>query len=148
MRSGKSPTDFRDEVAGDAIALPEFWSASGACAFVLKSSFNSLYDPFGSPCRGQKPSLPLKKAPPLISVFFNGLYTPFGSPRLLDRNLREEEENLPTRCSNRYAIRLADHQRSRQVVRDGTARGGKAICKYLNFLIWIEVLKETGSSLL
>ena len=36
----------------------------------------------------------------------------------------------------------------RHVVRDGTARGGKAICKYLNFLIWIEVLKETGSSLL
>ena len=33
--------------------------------FVLKSS---------------RPSLPLKKAPPLISVFFNGLYTPFGSP--------------------------------------------------------------------
>ena len=57
------------DVAGGAIALPEFWSASGACAFVLKSSFNSLYDPFGSPCRGQKPSLPLKKAPPLISVF-------------------------------------------------------------------------------
>ena len=27
-----------------------------------------------------RPSLPLKKAPPLISVFFNGLYTPFGSP--------------------------------------------------------------------
>ena len=33
-----------------------------------------------SPYRGQKPSLPLRKAPPLISVFFNGLYTPFGSP--------------------------------------------------------------------
>ena len=32
VRSGKSPTDFRDDVAGDAIALPEFWSASGACA--------------------------------------------------------------------------------------------------------------------
>ena len=27
-----------------------------------------------------RPSLPLRKAPPLISVFFNGLYTPFGSP--------------------------------------------------------------------
>ena len=132
VRSGKSPTDFRDDVAGDAIALPEFWSASGACAFVLKSSFNSLYDPFGSPCRGQKPSLPLKKAPPLTT------------PSLL----RSKGENRPTRCSNRYAIRLADHQRSRQVMRDGTARGGKAICKYLNFLIWIEVLKETGSSLL
>ena len=27
-----------------------------------------------------RPSLPLRKAPPLISVFSNGLYTPFGSP--------------------------------------------------------------------
>ena len=26
-----------------------------------KPTFNSLFDPFGSPCRGQKPSLPLKK---------------------------------------------------------------------------------------
>ena len=26
-----------------------------------KPTFNSLYDPFGSPYRGQKPSLPLKK---------------------------------------------------------------------------------------
>ena len=26
-----------------------------------KPTFNSLYDPFGSPRRGQKPSLPLKK---------------------------------------------------------------------------------------
>ena len=84
--------------------------------FVLKSSFNSLYDPFGSPCRGQKPSLPLKKAPPL---------TP---PSLL----RSEGENRPTRCSNRYAIRLADHQRSRQVMRNGTARGGMAICESLS----------------
>ena len=45
-----------------------------------KPTFNSLYDPFGSPRRGQKPSLPLRKAPPLISVFFNSLYAPFGSP--------------------------------------------------------------------
>ena len=27
-----------------------------------------------------RPSLPLRKAPPLISTLFNGLYTPFGSP--------------------------------------------------------------------
>ena len=27
-----------------------------------------------------RPSLPLRKAPPLISVFFNSLYDPFGSP--------------------------------------------------------------------
>ena len=55
----------------------------------VTAPFNSLYDPFGSPCRGQKPSgtrgcnrptvlffrksprpsLPLKRAPPLNSVF-------------------------------------------------------------------------------
>ena len=29
-----------------------------------KPTFNSLYDPFGSPNGGQKPSLPLRKAPP------------------------------------------------------------------------------------
>ena len=44
-----------------------FPSGDKGCA---NRPFNSLYDPFGSPCRGQK------------------------------------------RCSNRYAIRLADHQRS------------------------------------
>ena len=132
VRSGKSPTDFRDDVAGDAIALPEFWSASGACAFVLKSSFNSLYDPFGSPCRGQKPSLPLKKAPPLISVF-----SPQG-----------RRGKPPYSVLEPLRYKVGGPKRSRQIMRDGTARGGKAICKYLNFLIWIEVLKETGSSLL
>ena len=43
---------------------------------------------------------PLREDPPLISVFFNSLYDPFGSP------CRGQK-----RCSNRYAIRLADHQR-------------------------------------
>ena len=37
MRSGKSPTDFRDEVAGDAIALPEFWSTSDVSLFDTKN---------------------------------------------------------------------------------------------------------------
>ena len=120
------------DVAGGAIALPEFWSASGACAFVLKSSFNSLYDPFGSPCRGQKPSLPLKKAPPLISVF-----SPQG-----------RRGKPPYSVLEPLRYKVGGPKRSRQVMRDGTARDGKAICKYLNFLIWIEVLKETGSSLL
>ena len=45
--------------------------------------------------------LTVKEGPPLISVFFNSLYDPFGSP------CRGQ-----TRCSNRFAIRLADHQRS------------------------------------
>ena len=111
------------DVAGGAIALPEFWSASGACAFVLKSSFNSLYDPFGSPCRGQKPSLPLKKAPPLISVFFNGLYTPFGSPVWGTETSGKKRKTalLGARTATLYSWRGI--KALRHVVRDGTARG-------------------------
>ena len=84
--------------------------------FFRKPTFNSLFDPFGSPCRGQKPSLPLRKAPPLISVF-----SPQGrrgkppysadfstSPSLLQGELhflpkplflRKRGCNRPTRCS-------------------------------------------------
>ena len=89
---------------------------------------------------------------PLRKRFFRIPPSPFSqrelhlSPR--PSLLRSEGENRPTRCSNRYAIRLADHQRSRQILRDGTARGRMGISECLNFLIWSEVLKETGSALL
>ena len=69
------------DVAGSAIAPPGVWSASGACAFVRKPT---------------RPSLPLRKAPPLISVF-----SPQG-----------RRGKPPSGAQNRYAIRLADHQRS------------------------------------
>ena len=46
--------------------------------------------------KSSRPSLPLKKAPPLISVF---------SPQARRRK-------PPSGAQNRYAIRLADHQRS------------------------------------
>ena len=42
-------------------------------------------------------------------------------PCPLSSGAREETALLGAR--NRYALRLADHQRSRQVVRDGTAWG-------------------------
>ena len=45
-----------------------------------QASLNSLYDPFGSPCRGQKP--------------------------------QKEGCKPPSGAQNRYALRLADHQRS------------------------------------
>ena len=98
-----------------------------------KPTLNGLYTPFGSPVSGQKPSLPLKKgvlkssrpsflikraalgnlkasfhcthwhrffplkkAPPLISVF-----SPQG-----------RRGKPPSGAQNRYALRLADHQRS------------------------------------
>ena len=53
-----------------------------------------------------RPSLPLRKAPPL-------------TPTLSPSGKREETALLG--AQNRYALRLADHQRSRQIVRDGTA---------------------------
>ena len=57
--------------------------------------------------KSPRPSLPLKRAPPL---------TPALSPQ-------ERGRKPPSGARNRYAIRLADHQRSRQVVRAGTAWG-------------------------
>ena len=66
-----------------------------------------LGDFFRKPTR---PSLPLRKAPPL---------TPALSPH-------ERGRKPPSGAQNRYAIRLADHQRSRQIVRDGTAWGSSA----------------------
>ena len=53
-----------------------------------------------------RPSLPLRKAPPF-------------SPSL--SFLRNERMYPPSGARNRFAIRLADHQRSRHVVRAGTA---------------------------
>ena len=98
--------------------------------------------------KSSRPSLPLKKAPPLISVFFNGLYTPFGSPVCGGQKPQGRRGKPPYSVLEPLRYKVGGPKRSRQVMRDGTARGGKAICKYLNFLIWIEVLKETGSSLL
>ena len=61
-----------------------FPSGDKGCA---NRPFNSLYDPFGSPCRGQK------------------------------------------RSSNRYAIRLADHQRSTPVFLCGMGPQGENLLK-------------------
>ena len=55
------------------------------------------------------PPLTLREGPPLISVF-----SPQG-----------RRGNRPTRCSNRYAIRLADHQRSAPVFLCGMNRMGE-----------------------
>ena len=54
-----------------------------------------------------RPSLPLRKAPPL---------TPTLSPQ-------ERGRKPPSGAQNRYAIRLAGHQSPRHIMRDGTAKG-------------------------
>ena len=56
--------------------------------------------------KSPRPSLPLKRAPPL---------TPTLSPS------GEREETALLGAQNRFALRLTDHQRSRHIVRDGTA---------------------------
>ena len=69
-----------------------------------------------------RPSLPLRKAPPLISVFFNGLYTPFGSPVSGGQKPQGRRgKPLLLVARNRYALRLAGHQSPRHILRDGTA---------------------------
>ena len=66
--------------------------------FFRKPTFNSLYDPFGSPCRGQKPSLPLRKAPPFSPSLFNGLYAPFGSPSSGGQKPQRREDVTALQC--------------------------------------------------
>ena len=73
----------------DFISINEFFSKITPSLFTIKEAF------FRKPT---SPPLPLREGPPLISVF-----SPQG-----------RRGNRPTRCSNRFAIRLADHQRSRQ----------------------------------
>ena len=48
-----------------------------ALTLLLMLRLTIIISAFREPTR---PSLPLKKSPPLISVFFNSLYAPFGSP--------------------------------------------------------------------
>ena len=63
-----------------------------------------------------RPSLPLRKAPPL---------TPALSPQ-------ERGRKPPSGARNRYAIRLAGHQSPRHILRDGTAGRGKFIVNSLH----------------
>ena len=73
-----------------------------------KPTFNSLYDPFGSPRRGQKPSLPLKKE------FFLPLRLSCKESSTSNQAflLRRKDVTALLGARNRYAIRLSDHQRS------------------------------------
>ena len=62
-------------------------------SFFRKPTFNSLYDPFGSPSRGQKPSLPLRKAPPFSPSLSSIVFTPPSVPPVLgDRNPQGRED--------------------------------------------------------
>ena len=73
---------------------PSSLTLKGGSTAFPKPLFNGLYTPFGSPYRGQKSSLPLRKAPPLISVF-----SPQG-----------RRGKPPYSSQNRYALRLAGYQ--------------------------------------
>ena len=81
------------------------------------------------------PPLTLREGPPLISVFSNSLYDPFGSP-CRGQKPQGRRGNRPTRCSNRYAIRLADHQRSAPGFLCGMNRMGMLAADGMLILLW------------
>ena len=82
----------------------------------------------GSFRKSPRPSLPLKRAPPL---------TPPLSPQERGR------KPLLLVARNRYVLRLADHQRSRQIVRDGTALLRGLATTLLQFLPFLSILLLT-----
>ena len=94
--------------------------------FFRKPTFNSLYTPFGSPVSGgQKPSLPLRKAPPFSPSLSSIVFTPPSVPTVLgDRNPQGREDVTALRCSEplRYKVGGASKPCA-MVLRDGTAWG-------------------------
>ena len=79
--------------------LPLRLSCKESSISLTKPLFNSLYDPFGSPCRGQKPSLPLRKAPPFSPSLSSIVFTPPSVPPVLgDRNPQGREDVTALRC--------------------------------------------------
>ena len=99
---------------------------------------NMLSHHKGIVLKSSRPSLPLKKAPPLTPALFNGLYTPFGSPVCGGQKPQERGRKPPSGARNRFAIRLADQSGLRQVVRDGTA-GGKGETEEYNYSLSIRL---------
>ena len=82
-------------------------------SFFRKPTFNSLYDPFGSPCRGQKPSLPLRKAPPFSPSLSSIVFTPPSVPPVLgDRNPQGREDVTALRCSEPLRYKVGGPKRS------------------------------------
>ena len=69
--------------------------------FFRKPTLNGLYTPFGSPVPGgQKPSLPLRKAPPFSPSLSSIVFTPPSVPPVLgDRNPQGREDVTALRCS-------------------------------------------------
>ena len=78
---------------------PSLFVDKASCTRQFESSFH---------CTHWHRFFPLKRAPPLISVF-----SPSGKKR----------ETALLGARNRYALRRAGHQSPRQIVRDGTAGG-------------------------
>ena len=99
---------------------------------------NMLSHHKGIVLKSSRPSLPLKKAPPLTPALFNGLYTPIGSPVCGGQKPQERGRKPPSGARNRYALRLADQSGLRQVVRDGTA-GGKGETEEYNYSLSIRL---------
>ena len=107
---------------------PSFIDKAG-CTQQFESNFH---------CAHLHSFFPLRKAPPLITVFFNSLYAPLRFPCFRGtETLRGKEETALLGARNRYAIRLADHQRSRQRGCAGWDRMGFLSHRTINKLYYI-----------
>ena len=98
---------------------------------------NMLSHHKGIVLKSSRPSLPLKKAPPLTPALFNGLYTPFGSPVCGGQKPQERGRKPPSGARNRYALRLADQSGLRHFMRDGTAGGKVETCLTSKLSPWL-----------
>ena len=88
----------------------------GELHFLPKPLFNSLYDPFGSPCRGQKPQKEGCNRP--TGAICSKTYPSFltvkegSTPHLGLLPSGKKRETALLGAQNRYALGVADHQRS------------------------------------
>ena len=107
---------------GRVIIIPSFFIDKASCTrqFESELSLHSLASLFpikeGFFRKPTRPSLPLRKAPPLISVF-----SPQG-----------RRGKPPSGAQNRYALRLADHQRSTPGCAGWDRQGIRKIKVYCN----------------
>ena len=79
--------------------------------------------------------LPLAKGSSTSNQAFSIVFTTPSVPLIGDRNLRRKDVTALLGARNRYAIRLAGHQSSRHILRDGTAGRGKFIVNSLHVYV-------------
>ena len=100
--------------------------AKGSSTFLTKPLFNGLYTPFGSPVSGGQKPQGREDVTALQCCICPTCPSPAGGSlthsQALALSKRTRDVTALLGARNRFALRLADHQSPRHVVRAGTAR--------------------------